>query len=89
MELCLITRSIFCFCARAACCCDEEDPRSFRSSRESLLRSMDIEAGRLEVVLPRLRLPASSIHAIYPHSRLTAAKVRLCVDFLWASLKRQ
>ena len=50
---------------------------------------MDIEAGRLQVVLPHLRLPASWTHAVYLHSRHTAAKVRLCVDFLRASLKRQ
>jgi DNA-binding transcriptional LysR family regulator len=49
----------------------------------------DIEAGRLEVVLPRVRLPASAIHAVYPHSRLVASKVRLCVEFLRAKLQRQ
>ena len=49
----------------------------------------DVEAGRLEVVLPRMRIPASPIHAVYPHSRLAAAKVRLCVDFLATSLKQQ
>jgi DNA-binding transcriptional LysR family regulator len=49
----------------------------------------DIEAGRLEVVLPRVRLPASAIHAVYPHSRLVASKVRLSVEFLRAKLQRQ
>jgi DNA-binding transcriptional LysR family regulator len=49
----------------------------------------DIEAGRLEIVLPQNTLPASPIHAIFPHNRLAAAKVRLCVDFLAESLKRQ
>lgn len=49
--------------------------------------SDDIAAGRLEVVLPKERLPAAPIHAVFPHSRLTAAKVRLCVDFLAARLK--
>jgi DNA-binding transcriptional LysR family regulator len=49
----------------------------------------DIEAGRLEVVLPRVRLPASAIHAVYPHSRLVASKVRLCVEFLRAKLQCQ
>ncbi|CAM5764031.1 LysR family transcriptional regulator [Labrys miyagiensis] len=47
----------------------------------------DVAAGRLEILLPRFRLPAAPIHAVFPHSRLTAAKVRLCVDFLAARLK--
>jgi Reverse transcriptase (RNA-dependent DNA polymerase)/LysR substrate binding domain len=47
----------------------------------------DVDAGRLEVVLPQLRLPASPIHAVYPHSRLAAAKVHLCVNFLAAKMK--
>jgi DNA-binding transcriptional LysR family regulator len=49
----------------------------------------DIRAGRLEVVLPALRLPAAPIHAVYPHRRHTAAKVRLCVDFLARKLTEQ
>jgi DNA-binding transcriptional LysR family regulator len=49
----------------------------------------DIRAGQLEVVLPALRLPASPIHAVYPHRRHTAAKVRLCVDFLGRTLQDQ
>jgi len=49
----------------------------------------DIEGGRLEVVLPRARLPASAIHAVYPHSHLVASKVRLCMEFLRARLRRQ
>jgi DNA-binding transcriptional LysR family regulator len=47
----------------------------------------DVDAGRLEVVLPQLRLPASPIHAVYPHSRLAAAEVHLCVNFLAAKMK--
>jgi hypothetical protein len=39
--------------------------------------------------MPQLRIPASPIHAVYPHSRLAAAKVRLCVNFLAAKLKQQ
>jgi hypothetical protein len=46
----------------------------------------DVAAGRLEVVLPQIRLPASPLHA---HSRLAAAKVRICVDFPAAKLKQQ
>jgi DNA-binding transcriptional LysR family regulator len=49
----------------------------------------DIRVGRLEVVLPALRLPAAPIHAVYPHRRHTAAKVRLCVDFLAKKLTEQ
>ena len=49
----------------------------------------DIRAGQLEVVLPGLRLPASPIHAVYPHRRHTAAKVRLCVEFLARRLQDQ
>ncbi|TCL72253.1 LysR family transcriptional regulator [Rhizobium sp. BK251] len=49
----------------------------------------DVDAGWLEIVLPTLPLPASPIHAVYPHSRHAAARVRLCVDFLAARLKAQ
>jgi DNA-binding transcriptional LysR family regulator len=49
----------------------------------------DVEAGRLEIVLPEHSLPAAPIHAIYPHSRHTAAKVRLCVQFLAKRLKEE
>ncbi|KRB62627.1 LysR family transcriptional regulator [Rhizobium sp. Root708] len=47
----------------------------------------DIRSGQLEVVLPDVLLPAAPIHAVFPHNRLTAAKVRLCVDFLAVRLK--
>jgi DNA-binding transcriptional LysR family regulator len=47
----------------------------------------DLEGGTLEVVLPDVELPAAPIHAVFPHNRLTAAKVRLCVDFLATKLK--
>ncbi len=47
----------------------------------------DIAAGRLEVVLPALQLPAAPIHAVYPHRRHTAARVRLCVEFLAKKLQ--
>lgn len=48
----------------------------------------DIAAGLLEVVLPDLELPAAPIHAVYPHSRHAAARVRLCIDFLADHLGR-
>jgi DNA-binding transcriptional LysR family regulator len=47
----------------------------------------DLTAGRLEIVLPEMRLPAAPIHAVFPHNRLTAAKIRLCVEFLAMRLK--
>ena len=47
----------------------------------------DIAAGRLEVVLPALQLPAAPIHAVYLHRRHTAARVRLCVEFLAKKLQ--
>jgi DNA-binding transcriptional LysR family regulator len=49
----------------------------------------DIEAGELAIVLPGVKLPAAPIHAVFPHNRLTAAKVRLCVEFLATRLKAQ
>jgi DNA-binding transcriptional LysR family regulator len=48
----------------------------------------DIEAGSLQIALPDLPLPAAPIHAVYPHSRHAAAKVRLCVAFLAEKLKQ-
>jgi len=48
----------------------------------------DIAAGLLEVVLPDMELPSAPIHAVYPHSRHAAARVRLCVDFLADHLGR-
>lgn len=47
----------------------------------------DIKSGKLEIVLMDHKLPAAPIHAVFPHNRLAAAKVRLCVDFLAARLK--
>lgn len=49
----------------------------------------DIEAGNLEIVLPDMALPASPIHAVFPHRRHVAAKVRLCVDFIAQRLREQ
>lgn len=52
-----------------------------------ILKSMwdvhdDLRSGQLEQVLPDLEMPAAPIHAVFPHNRLTPAKVRLCIDFL-------
>lgn len=49
----------------------------------------DIHEGRLEIVLPAMRPPASPLHAVFPHSRLAAARVRLVLDFLTRELRRQ
>ncbi|TDK31903.1 LysR family transcriptional regulator [Rhizobium deserti] len=48
----------------------------------------DIASGKLEIVLPGEKLPSAPIHAVFPHTRLAAAKVRLCVEFLATRLKR-
>lgn len=50
------------------------------------LVGQDLQAGRLERVLPTLEADLTkdetAIHAIYPHKRLLSAKVRAFVDFL-------
>jgi len=47
----------------------------------------DIDSGRLEIVLPDVDLAAAPINVVFPHSRLAAAKVRLCIEFLASRLK--
>ncbi|VVD68282.1 LysR family transcriptional regulator [Pandoraea morbifera] len=42
----------------------------------------DIEAGRLVRVLPELTIPASPLHAVYPHSQHLAPRTRAFVDFM-------
>lgn len=49
----------------------------------------DIHAGRLEIVLPGTRPAATPLHAVFPHSRLAAARVRLVLDFLTKQLRAQ
>lgn len=49
----------------------------------------DIHQGRLEIVLPGVRPPASPLNAVFPHSRLAAARVRLALDFLTKRLRAQ
>lgn len=49
----------------------------------------DISARRLEIVLPAAGLPATPLRAVFPHSRLAAAKVRLMLDFLAKELRTQ
>jgi len=44
--------------------------------------SDDVSAGKLEIVLPEIRMPSAPIQAVYPHSKHVAAKVRLCTQFL-------
>lgn len=48
----------------------------------------DLRSGRLQRVLPDQRMPAAPLHAIYPHARLLAPRVRLFVDFLGERLPR-
>ncbi len=47
----------------------------------------DIESGKLEIILPDVHLAAAPIHVVFPHTRLAAAKVRLCIEFLANRLK--
>ncbi|MBS0295476.1 MAG: LysR family transcriptional regulator [Proteobacteria bacterium] len=42
----------------------------------------DLRAGRLKLVLPAFEPQPLPIHAVYPHARHLAAKVRVFVDFL-------
>lgn len=42
----------------------------------------DIQAGRLVRVLPALQIPASPLHAVYPHSRHLAPRTRVFVEYL-------
>lgn len=48
----------------------------------------DLDAGRLQQLLPDLPLPASSIVALYMPGQGETAKVRSCLDFLARHLKR-
>lgn len=49
----------------------------------------DVREGRLEIVLPDTPLPGSPLHAVFPHTRLAPAKVRLVVDFLSRRLRTE
>lgn len=49
--------------------------------------SSDLEAGRLQPVLPSVPLPASPIVALYLPAQGDSAKVRSCLDFLARHLK--
>lgn len=48
----------------------------------------DLAAGRLEAILPDLRLPPSVIAALYLPGQAEAAKVRSCLDFLARHLRK-
>lgn len=48
----------------------------------SFVAAGDLEAGRLEEVLPGHRPPSIPIHAVYPPNRHLSAKVRLFIDYL-------
>ncbi|MES1928011.1 transcriptional regulator, LysR family protein [Salinisphaera dokdonensis CL-ES53] len=49
----------------------------------------DLASGRLKTVLDAHPLPCAAIHAMYPHRRFVAPKVRLCVDYLRERLAEQ
>jgi len=42
----------------------------------------DLRAGRLQVLMPEWRSPDVPVHALYPHSRYMAPRVRTLLDFL-------
>jgi DNA-binding transcriptional LysR family regulator len=48
----------------------------------------DITAGRLRRILPAYSMPAAPLHAIYPHSRHLAPRVRAFVEYLGANLRQ-
>ena len=47
----------------------------------------DIAAGRLRRVLPKYRISSAPLHAIYPHSRHLAPRVRAFVEYLVERLR--
>ncbi|WP_049621529.1 LysR family transcriptional regulator [Frateuria defendens] len=47
----------------------------------------DLDAGRLRRVLPAWPIPAAPLHAIYPHGRHLAPRVRVFVDYLGKRLR--
>lgn len=49
----------------------------------------DLASGRLERVLPDLRLPSSTIAALYLPGQLDSPKVRSCLNFLAARLREK
>jgi DNA-binding transcriptional LysR family regulator len=42
----------------------------------------DLNAGRLEIVLPDYPPPGHAIHALYPQNRFLSSRVRLFIDYL-------
>ena len=42
----------------------------------------DLNAGRLQIVLPEYPPPGHAIHALYPQNRFLSTRVRLFIDFL-------
>jgi DNA-binding transcriptional LysR family regulator len=47
----------------------------------------DITAGRLLRIQPAYSMPAAPLHALYPHSRHLAPRVRAFVDYLGERLR--
>ena len=42
----------------------------------------DLQAGRLTILLPEWNTPHVPVHALYPHTRYMAPRVRVLLDFL-------
>jgi DNA-binding transcriptional LysR family regulator len=48
-----------------------------------------LDRGAIELVLTRFELPPVPIHAVWPATRLLAAKTQLFIDFLAERLKKE
>jgi DNA-binding transcriptional LysR family regulator len=46
--------------------------------------SAELSAGRLEVLLTNCERPAAPVHAVFQHSKVSAAKIRAFIDYLVA-----
>ena len=51
--------------------------------------SADISAGRLKTILTHCERPATPVHALFQHSKLSSAKIRTFVDYLVERLAGQ
>lgn len=48
----------------------------------SFIAAPDVRAGRLVQILPAYRPVGAAVHALYPHARHLAPKVRVFIDHL-------
>jgi DNA-binding transcriptional LysR family regulator len=51
--------------------------------------SADMSAGRLEALLTHCERPASPIHAVFQHSKMSSVKIRAFIDYLVAQWPRE